>query len=464
METCFPSVPARAGMDDAGPCAAFAAARAARPGIDATPYWTWDAPAHAPQAQAWPQRVDVAVVGAGFTGLSAALALAQRGADVVVLETAGQIAAGASGRNGGHVNNGLAHSYAALAQKVGLDQARAWYHAYDAAVDTVERLVHEHAIDCGFARHGKLQLATRPAHYETLARNAETLRADGVDEDIDLLDAAQVRDLELGSDVFAGALVYRRSAQMHMGRFGNGLAAAVERHGGKIFLHAGVSKIERTGASGKMRVHTARGTLEAGQVLLANGAGRHGSYREFGWLRRRLVPVSSFIIATEPLGRERARALIPRRRTCTTLANIHHYFRLSDDDRLLFGGRAHFGMSSPLADARSAPILHRQMLGIFPQLADVGIAGCWGGVVDMTRNRLPRAGEREGIWYSTGYSGHGAQMAVHMGQVMARVMGGESPDLNPWHTQAWPAIFGHFGPPWFLPLVGAWYRLKDRLS
>ena len=426
-------------------------------------YWTDTVPTWSPQAGEWQAKVDVAIVGAGFTGLSAALALAARGAHVAVLEAGERIAFEASGRNGGHVNNGLAHDYGELAAKVGVEQARSWYRAYDDAVDTVERVVREETIDCGFARNGKLKLATKPAHYDALARSAERLRADGVDDDVELLDAARVRKEEIGSERFAGGLVYKRSAQMHMGRFANGLAAAVERKGGKIFLQSTVERIEHGGSGKPSILHTTRGALHAGQVLLANGAGRHGSYREFGWLRRRMVPVGSFIVATAPLGRERARSLIARRRTCTTVANIHHYFRLTDDDRLIVGGRAHFGVSSLKSDARSAPILRDGMLRIFPQLADVPIDYCWGGVVDMTRDRLPQAGERDGVWYSTGYSGHGTQMSVHMGQVMARIMSGEALP-NPWSGRPWPAIPGHFGPPWFLPVVGAYYRMKDRFS
>jgi len=427
-------------------------------------YWTDTVPRYAPQVDEPPaETVDVAVVGAGFTGLSAALALAARGASVAVLEADDRIAAEASGRNGGHVNNGLAQDYGALADQVGAAQAAAWYRAYDDAVDTVERVVREEAIDCGFARNGKLKLATRPGHYDALARSAERLIDDGVDTDLELLDAARVRAEEIDSARFAGGLVFRRSAQMHMGRFANGLAAAVERRGGRIVLRACVDRIDRRPDGKSFALQTTRGAVTAREVLLANGAGRHGSYRQFGWLRRRMVPVGSFIVATAPLGRERAQALIARCRTCTTVANIHHYFRLTDDDRLILGGRAHFGVSSPRSDARSAPILREGMLGIFPQLADAEIDYCWGGVVDMTRDRLPQAGRRDGLWYSTGYSGHGTQMSVHMGQVMARLITGESQD-NPWGGRAWPAIPGHFGPPWFLPLVGAYYRMKDRFT
>src|SRR5689334_11652401 len=162
-------------------------------------YWTASAPAFVPCAAELPAQCDVAIVGGGFTGLSAALALAKRGASVVVLEAGERVAAEASGRNGGHVNNGLAVDYAEVAAKVGAEQAKAWYQAYDQAVDAVERIVRSEAIDCGFVRNGKLKLATRPQHLEALARSAERLQRDGVDTDVEILHAPRVR-AEVASD------------------------------------------------------------------------------------------------------------------------------------------------------------------------------------------------------------------------------------------------------------------------
>jgi glycine/D-amino acid oxidase-like deaminating enzyme len=425
-------------------------------------YWTDSAPAYQPAPHSWPAQVDVAIVGGGFTGLSAALAMAKRGASVAVLEAGQRVAAEASGRNGGHVNNGLAVDYAETAAKAGTERARGWYHAYDAAVDAVERIVREEAIDCDFMRTGKLKLATKPAQLDALRRSAELLVRDGVDTDVEILEADRVR-AEVASERFHGGLLYKRSGQMHMGRFAYGLAAAAERHGAQIHTGCCVQRLERLGGGQAHRVHTNRGTLRANQVLLATGAARHGGYGSFGWLRRRIVPIGSFIVVTEPLGAERANTLLAGRRTYVTIANIHHYFRLTPDHRLVFGGRARFAVSSPQSDAASGQILRAGIADTFLQLRDVRLDYCWGGLVDMTRDRLPHAGERDGVFYSMGYSGHGTQMSVLMGERMAAVMAGDR-DANPWRGRAWPAIPGHFGPPWFLPAVGLYYRLKDSFA
>ena len=425
-------------------------------------YWTDSAPAFVPATAELPAQVDVAIVGGGFTGLSAALAFAKRGARVAVLEAGGRVAAEASGRNGGHVNNGLAVDYAEVAAKVGVARARAWYHAYDDAVDTVERLVREEAIDCNFMRHGKLKLATRTHQMAALQRSAQRLIDDGVDTDVEILDAARVH-AEVQSERFEGGLLYKRSGQMHMGRFAQGLAAAAERNGAQIHTGTAVQRIERLGSGHAHKLHTSQGTVSAQQVLLATGASRHGGYGSFGWLRRRIVPIGSFIVVTEPLGRERAQALLAERRTYVTVANIHHYFRLTADDRLVFGGRARFAVSSPQSDAASGEILRAGLAETFPQLGPVRLDYCWGGLVDVTQDRLPHAGERNGLYYAMGYSGHGTQMSVHMGERMAAVMAGDA-NANPWEGRKWPAIPGHFGPPWFLPAIGLYYTLKDRLA
>jgi glycine/D-amino acid oxidase-like deaminating enzyme len=419
-------------------------------------YWLDTAPRFKADGAALPERADVVIVGGGFTGLSAARTLAKRGASTIVLESA-RIASEGSGLNGGHCNNGLSHSYVELAERIGTEQARQFYRAFDAAVDAVETVIAEEGIDCDFVRAGKLKLAAKPAHYDALARNFERLHRE-VDPDTELVPASRIRE-EIDSDCFHGGLLQKRSAQLHMGKFAVGLANAAVRHGARIFERAELTRLERRSGHA-YRVHTARGSVDAAQVLLATGASRHGPLQRF---RRRIVPVGSFIVATKPLQRELVTRLLPGRRNYTTTKNINNYFRLTPDDRLIFGGRARFALSSPESDLKSGRILEATLAKVFSELAGVRLDYCWGGLVDMTRDRLPRAGEHDGLYYSMGYSGHGAQMSVLMGQRMADVMSGNA-GANPWRDLSWPAIPGYFGWPWFLPLVGAYYRMKDKLQ
>lgn len=401
-----------------------------------------------------PARADVVIVGGGFTGLSAALAVAKSGGQVVVLE-ADRITGEASGRNGGHCNNGSSLDFAGLAERLGLERARAVYRAYDAGVDLVERLVAEERIECGFSRSGKLKLAAKPAHYDKLARSFEILNRE-VDADTALISAADL-GAEIGSSAFHGGVLQRRSASMHVGRFGHGLAEAAIRHGARIYENACVTRLERLSGH-RHQVVSERGLVEADQVLIATGASLHGP---LGFFRRRIVPVGSFIVVTEPLDPTQVRSIMPGGRTCTTTLNIGNYFRMSES-RLVFGGRARFAMSSPTSDAKSGRILEARLLSIFPQLKGARLDYCWGGLVDMTADRLPRAGEHEGLYYAMGYSGHGVQMSVHMGHAMAEVMAGRA-EANPWRDFDWPPIPAYTGRPWFLPAVGAYYRLMDWL-
>jgi glycine/D-amino acid oxidase-like deaminating enzyme len=399
-------------------------------------------------------RCDVAVIGGGLTGCAAALALAKKGARVVLLE-AETIGHAASGRNGGMCNNGFAQDYGAMSAKLGKDVADRLYRAFDAGVDTVERLVKEEQIDCSFARVGKIKLAAKPEHYDKLARS-QALLAAGVDPDTAMVSRAQLID-EVGSDRYHGGLIYRKSAGMHVGRFVRGLAEAAARRGVEMHERAAMTGLRPV--PGGHLIDTAKGRLQAAQVLLASGTSHTGP---LGWIRRRIVPVGAFLIVTEPLPVQTLDRLLPRRRMAVDTKNLVNYFRTTPDNRLLFGGRARFAVSNPNSDEKSGAILRAALHDVFPELRDTRIDYCWGGMVDMTRDRLPRAGERNGVYYAMGYSGHGTQMSTLMGTLMAEIMDGRA-DLNPWKDFAWPAIPGHVGTPWFLPLVGAYYRLKDRL-
>lgn len=422
-----------------------------------TSYWHDTAPAFAGGAAGPVQgHYDVAVIGAGFTGLGAARRLAMEGRSTVVLE-ARTVGFGASGRNGGHLNNGIAHSYLAARAEFGPEKARALYRAFDAGVDFIERLVTEEGIDCAFRRAGKLKLASKPQHMAGIRANYEAIHAE-VDPDTALLTREDLRG-EIGTDAFHGAMLQKKSAMMHMGRFVTGLADAAVRHGAVIHENTPVTARQAQGKG--WRLDTPNGTVTADQVLLATGA---YTTEAFPWFRRRIVPVGSFLLATRPLTPDEVAATMPGNRTCVTSLNIGNYFRLSPDNRLIFGGRARFSArSDQQSDAKSGAILRRALAGIFPHLADIPVDYCWGGMVDMTQDRYPRAGQADGLWYAMGYSGHGAQIASLTGDMLAERMLGR-PERNPFAELPWGAVPLHTGKPWFLPLVGLYYKAKDMVQ
>jgi glycine/D-amino acid oxidase-like deaminating enzyme len=399
---------------------------------------------------------DVAIVGGGFTGLSAARHLAKSGVKVVVLE-AGLIGSGASGRNGGHMNNGIAHSFVAAKAELGAERAIALYRAFDESIDVIETIVAEEGIDCNFRRAGKLKLASKPGHFATIASNFEAVHRE-VDPDTELLTAADLAG-EIGSKAFHGAMLSKKSAMAHMGRYVEGLARAATRHGAAIFENAPV--VKRTMGNSKHTLKTPRGDVTADTVFVATGAYTTGP---FDYFRRRLVAVGSFIIATRPLNKAEVSATMPGNRTCVTSLNIGNYFRMSPDNRLIFGGRARFSATSDQrSDDKSGAILKAGLAEIFPHLKGIEIDYCWGGLVDMTADRFPRAGFADGVWFAMGYSGHGAQMSTLMGILIADTILGKS-GRNPVKNLAWPAIPAYSGKPWFLPVVGAYYKMKDRLG
>ncbi|MFI0445390.1 NAD(P)/FAD-dependent oxidoreductase [Actinomadura sp. 6N118] len=422
------------------------------------PYWLDTAPPLPDRSgEALPDEADVVVIGGGITGLSTAYHSARKGARVVLVEK-DKVGSGASGRNGSMCTQGITIGVGEARKRYGQDRARELYGAFREAVDVVEELTEHEKIDCDFVRSGRLGVAFKPEHFAAMKATQRDL-ADNFDHETVLLTRAELKS-ELNSGYYHGALLEPLSAGLHVGKYVHGLADAAERAGAQIHERNAATGLTRT-PDGGFLVETLHGTIRAGHVMAATDA---YTDRSLPWLRKRLINVGSFIIVTEPLGEDRARELIPNARLVVDSKNIGHYFRLTPDHRLAFGGRARFAPSNPASDVKSGQVLRREMAEIFPQLGDVAIDYVWGGNVGFSYDRIPHAGQSDGVYYSMGYCGHGVQMATYMGRAMAEVMDGH-PEANPLRGLGFPKVPVPFynGTAWFLPFAGAYYKAKDRL-
>ena len=426
------------------------------------PYW-WDTvPACQTDAHSeLPGSVDVAVIGGGYTGLSAARTLARRGATVAVLE-AQTCGWGASSRNGGMVLTGLKQEPEALIARYGAEAVRRWYAASLASIDYVERIVGEEGIACDFARTGHLEVAVKRRHFEGFQRSAELVAR----EFRHTLRIVPGRDLheEIGSEIYFGGRVDDSSAGVNPARYVAGLRKAAERAGALLFDRTRVERVERQrgNAAAPWLLRTARGNLAARAVLAATG-GYTGNATPA--LHRRVIPIGSYMIATEPLPAGLARAASPRNRMIYDSKHFLYYYRLTPDRRMLFGGRAAFFPETDRTVRSSAEILRRGMRHVYPMLRDVSVAYVWGGTLDFTFDTMPHAGQLDGIYFALGYAGHGVAMATYLGARMAEAIEGD-PHANPFEGLPFPkAPLGLYkGKPWFLPLAAAWYKLLDWIA
>ena len=429
------------------------------------PYW-WDSPAlraGSQKAEAGSQkdaaaplarRADVVIVGAGYTGLSAALALARGGASVVVFDR-GLVGSGASSRNGGQVLTGMKLDPGTLVGQFGESRARELFQISLDSIATLERLIAEEAMSCEYARTGHILAASKPSHFEAFDEE-RSLLARVFDHPVHLVPAADQAG-ELGSSVYFGLMVDRRSGALNPACYARELAAAARRAGATIVEGTAVTRTSR-GAAG-WTVTTERGAVEAGDLLFATNGYTDSAAP---WLQRRLVPIGSYAIATAPLQPDHAAALIPKGRMVFDSKHFLHYFRLTSDHRLLFGGRAQFTRPDADTTRRCAQILRRDMTAIFPSLAATPVDYAWSGHVAFTRDQLPHAGRIQGAYFAGGYCGHGIAMATHLGALVARRMAGEPID-HPLMNDQFPAIPFYRGTPWFLPLAGLYYKLQDWL-
>jgi glycine/D-amino acid oxidase-like deaminating enzyme len=425
-------------------------------------YWlTTTSMPSADASGALPETADVAVIGAGFTGLSAARTLAKRGAKVAVLESE-TIGWGASSRNGGMVLTGMKLGVNKLISMYGRERTSRMYAASLATIDCVEQIIRDEGVNCSFSRCGHLEVACKQKHFDDYARQAEVIERE-FHHKLRVVERGEL-SAEIGSNIYYGGMVDEDSAGLNPAAYAAGLARAATQAGATIFERARVERIERDSRHGEAgwRLETSRGTVWAHEILVGT-SGYTG--RATPALQKKIVPIGSFIIATEVLPEKLARELSPRNRMIYDSKNYLYYYRLTPDGRMLFGGRAAFFPENNQTVRRSAEILRRGVIDVYPQLADARVDYVWGGTLDFTFDIMPHAGQIDGMYYALGYAGHGVAMATYQGQKVAELMAGEQPE-NPFAGIPFPgAPLGLYnGNPWFLPFAGAWYKLLDWVS
>jgi glycine/D-amino acid oxidase-like deaminating enzyme len=410
---------------------------------------------------ALPVKVDVVVVGGGLCGLSAARVLAQRGVRVALFE-AESLGWGASSRNGGMVLTGMKLPVPTLIKRYGREAVQRMYAASLESIDLVERIVNEEGIDCDFSHCGHLEVACKQAHFDDYAAAAARIKNE-FQHELRIIPQNALQS-EIGSPIYFGGMVDESSASVNPARYVNGLAKAAQRHGACLFDHTRVTTVssQPNGANGSFRVETTRGTLTAKEVFLASGA---YTSEATPTLRRKVIPIGSYIIATEVLPEALAAEVSPRNRMIYDSKHFLYYYRLTPDNRMLFGGRAAFFPESESTVRESAELLRQGMIRVYPQLRDTKVDYAWGGTLDFTMDVMPHAGKIEGMYFAVGFAGHGVAAATWMGAKLASVICGD-PDDNPFSGIPFPAapLGLRSGHTWALPLAGAYYKVLDWLT
>jgi glycine/D-amino acid oxidase-like deaminating enzyme len=416
-----------------------------------TPYWWDDVPlVESPQTDL-PKTADVTIIGCGYTGLSAALTLLEAGRSVVILEQ-GLATEGASSRNGGMCGDLLKPGFDRLTAKFGKQTATALYaEARDAYVFFREFLA-EHKIDCDFAQVGRITGAFSDAQLKSLEQETETLRK-AVGTPYEIVRGTDVHK-EIGTDAYVGVRVLPHHGGLHPAKYAAALVRLVRERAGQIHERTRLTKYERHGE--EFILTTSRGTIRSRELIVAtNGYTSSATYA----VQRRIIPVTSYMIATEELAPEIVAQLFPRRRMVTDTNRLLCYYRPSPDSkRILFGGRPAY---TEIDSEQSAERLMRHLARIFPSLAATRVTHSWFGYIGYTFDHLPHLGKIDREHYAGGYCGSGVVMATWLGRKAAYQLLDRPETKSAFADIFHPTHLFYHKRPWFLPLVQAWYQISD---
>ena len=415
------------------------------------PYWWDDVPRPTLPDTPLPATVDVAVIGAGYTGLHAALQTARGGRSTLVLD-AEEAGWGCSTRNGGQVSTSIKPGFELLAKRHGSTRAFEILQEGQRSLSWIADFVEREQIECDFARVGRFHAAHNAAQYEALAARVER-QPKGLEVAAHMVPRAEQRR-ELGSDAYWGGAVYEQHCSVHPARYHQGLLERAMAAGARVAARCAVTRIEKQDSL--FRVVTAKGAVLAHDIVIATN-GYTGALTP--WLQRRVIPIGSYMIATDPLPDGMMDRLIPTNRIVSDTRKVVYYYRASPDRRrVLFGGRVSHQETDPRI---SGPMLHADMVKVFPELANVGISHSWCGFVAYTFDELMHVGRHDGMHYAMGYCGAGVGTASYFGmrigqQVLGLTEGRTALDGLAFQTRPF-----YRGNPWFLAPSVRFYQWRD---
>ncbi len=420
-------------------------------GFKTSSYWL-ETVEPAPQLPTDPlSNVDCVVVGSGYTGLSSAIEIARGGRSVMVLDS-GDAGSGCSTRNGGQISTSIKPSVNALAQKHGLERARAIRSEGQTALDWIEDFVAREQIDCDFNRCGRFHAAHAPRQFEQLVEQSKELRSEGIEAQVV---TRHEQHAELGTDAYYGGVVFPRHASVNAARLHRGFLQAALGAGVHVTPNCAVTGITKTRDG--FDVETERGAVSARDVVVATN-GYTSALTP--WMQRRVIPIGSYVITTEELPTELVDKLFPTNRIASDTCKVVYYYRATPDrKRIMFGGRVTASETDP---AKSAPKLFDDMCRIFPELRSYGISHAWQGTVAYSFDELAHTGVQDGIHYAMGYCGSGVSMAGYLGMRMGQKVLGRREGRTAFDGLPFPTRPLYSGKPWFLPAAVAWYRWQDR--
>ena len=423
--------------------------------LKTVPFWRDDFPRPADlPVSSLPEQVDVAIVGGGYTGLSAARTLSRGGARVVVLEQS-KIGYGASSVNGGQVGPGLKAGMQTVLKRYGPELGRELWQASLKGVKFLEQTIADERIDCDYTGRGGLALAFRPSHYKRMVDLVKWM-AHELNYEQKIIPPEKLRQ-EIGSDAYYGAILEEEGGGIHPAKYVYGLACAAARAGAMLCEDTTVQRIGRRARRTDFQLATSFGELDAGQVLLATNGYTGPLVPD---IQRRVFPVGSYMITTEPLSLELQRELSPNDRVFYDTKHFLNYFRLTPDGRMSMGGRNN--LSPDLDLVESARNLQRRMVEIFPQLRHVPVTHSWTGRLGLTFDLVPHIGRIGGVYYALGYGGHGVALSNYLGKEVAELIAGQI-SHSPFAEISHQTYFFYKRKPWFLPAAAAYYRFLDAI-